>query len=103
MPQLKKSSARVRFQNTPAQILHFPIVLQAEPEGGFTVTVPSLPGCITWGKNLHQAQKMAREAIELYLEDMRAEGEMLPARHTALLGEIEITLPARSRSLSSYA
>jgi len=58
--------------------LRFPITLRKEPEGGFTVFVPALPGCITFGKNIDEAQKMAKEAIELYLEDMIAHGESIP-------------------------
>ena len=42
--------------------------MHIEPEGGFTVTVPTLPGCITYGKNLNETIEMAKEAIELYIE-----------------------------------
>lgn len=73
-------------------ILHFPVILQEEPEGGFTVTVPSLPGCITFGRTLQKAKEMAKEAIELYLEDMEAEGEQIPLYESAYLSEIEIEL-----------
>ena len=44
------------------------VIFRPEPEGGYTVLVPSLPGCISYGKTLKQAEKMATEAIELYLE-----------------------------------
>jgi len=47
-------------------------LLRKEPEGGFTVTVPTLPGCVTFGKSLDDAMKMAKEAIELYLEALQA-------------------------------
>lgn len=50
---------------------NFTILLQKEEEGGFTVTVPALPGCVTYGKDLDEAKKMAKEAIELYLESMK--------------------------------
>jgi predicted RNase H-like HicB family nuclease len=43
-------------------------LLYTEPEGGFTVTVPELPGCITYGENVDHALAMAKEAIELYVE-----------------------------------
>ena len=48
------------------QTLHYNIILRAEPEGGFTVLVPALPGCVTYGKNLDEARRMAKEAIELF-------------------------------------
>lgn len=56
----------------------FRIILTPEPEGGFTVTVPSLPGCITWGENLIEAKSMAKEAIQLYIEDLQENGEVIP-------------------------
>lgn len=49
-----------------------------EVEGGFTVTVPSLPGCVTWGESIEEAKIMAQEAISLYLEDMEENGEEIP-------------------------
>ena len=51
------------------------VVFHPEPEGGFTVTVPSLPGCITYGRTLEEAKTMAREAIELYIESLKENGE----------------------------
>ncbi len=44
------------------------VVLQASEEGGFTVFVPSLPGCIIEGNTKEEALKNIHEAIELYLE-----------------------------------
>jgi predicted RNase H-like HicB family nuclease len=44
------------------------IVLEPSDEGGFTVYVPSLPGCISEGETIEEATANLREAIELYLE-----------------------------------
>jgi len=44
------------------------IVLEPQKEGGYTVYVPSLPGCISQGNTKHEAIKNIKEAIELYLE-----------------------------------
>ncbi len=44
------------------------IVLEPSEDGGYTVTVPSLPGCISEGKNREEALKNIKEAIILYLE-----------------------------------
>ncbi|MBS3142509.1 type II toxin-antitoxin system HicB family antitoxin [Candidatus Woesearchaeota archaeon] len=44
------------------------IVLEPQEEGGYTVYVPSLPGCISQGETKEQAIKNIKEAIELYLE-----------------------------------
>lgn len=44
------------------------VVLERQDEGGFTVFVPSLPGCISQGDTKDEALKNIKEAIELYLE-----------------------------------
>lgn len=44
------------------------VLLNREPEGGYTVTVPTLPGCITYGETLDEAVENVKEAIELYIE-----------------------------------
>ena len=56
----------------------FRIILNPEPEGGFTVIVGSLAGCVTWGETIEEAKNMAAEAISLYLEDLEANGEEIP-------------------------
>jgi len=58
--------------------LTYRIMLNEEPEGGYTVTVPALPGCITYGENLQHALEMAREAIEGYIEVLKEQGETVP-------------------------
>jgi predicted RNase H-like HicB family nuclease len=44
------------------------VVLETSEEGGFTVYVPSLPGCVSEGETESEALQNIREAIELYLE-----------------------------------
>ena len=51
--------------------------LHNEVQGGFTVSVPSLPGCITYGENVDEAIAMAKEAIKLYLEELKERGEAI--------------------------
>jgi antitoxin HicB len=47
-------------------------------EGGYTVTVPALPGCVTQGETLEEAIAMAKDAIRLYVESLLADGEPVP-------------------------
>jgi predicted RNase H-like HicB family nuclease len=54
------------------------ILLQPEPEGGYTVTCPSLPGLVTYGETLEEARAMAVEAVEAYLESLRMDDEPIP-------------------------
>lgn len=46
----------------------FHVIFREEPEGGYTAMVPSLPGCITFGESLEEANEMIQEAIAVYLE-----------------------------------
>jgi len=66
------------------KILNYKIFLKKEPEGGFTVLVPSLPGCITYGNTLDEAIEKAREAIKLYIESLKAHGEEIPTEENLL-------------------
>jgi predicted RNase H-like HicB family nuclease len=65
-------------------VLSYRILLREEPEGGFTVTVPSLPGCVTFGETLDEAIAMAREAIELYLESLHVHNQEIPTEDKVL-------------------
>jgi len=44
------------------------VVLQPQEEGGYTVLVPSLPGCLSEGETKEEALRNIKEAIELYLD-----------------------------------
>jgi predicted RNase H-like HicB family nuclease len=58
--------------------LTYKILLTKEPEGAYTATVPALPGCITYGDNIDHAIAMAKEAIELYIEQLQDKGDPIP-------------------------
>jgi len=71
--------------------LTYRILLNKEPEGGFTVTVPALPGCITFGKNIEEAIEHAKEAISLYIESLVAHGEAIPDENNTLEYSLSLT------------
>lgn len=68
--------------------LSYRILLRNEPEGGYTVSVPSLPSCITYGDTLDESIAMAKEAIGLYIESLKEHGEEIPTEE----GTFEYTL-----------
>ncbi|MBN1890841.1 MAG: type II toxin-antitoxin system HicB family antitoxin [Thermoflexales bacterium] len=70
------------------KVQSYRVMLRKEPEGGYTVTVPSLPGCVTYGETVDEAIEMAQEAIELYLESLAEHGEEIPTE----AGTLEYTL-----------
>ena len=65
--------------STMAKQAHeFEVVLQPEAEGGFSVSVPRLPGCVSQGETKKEALAMIKEAIAVYLESLKAHGDPIP-------------------------
>jgi predicted RNase H-like HicB family nuclease len=66
------------------RLLSYQISLIPEKTGGYTVLVPTLPGCVSYGSTIEQATQNAREAIELHLENLAAHKERLPEDNESL-------------------
>ncbi|HWY77002.1 MAG TPA: type II toxin-antitoxin system HicB family antitoxin [Verrucomicrobiae bacterium] len=58
--------------------MKYTVVLQRESDGGYVAAVPVLPGCVSQGDTRVEVLKNIEEAIELYLEDIRETGEVIP-------------------------
>ena len=69
----------------------FKIHLHQEDDSGFTAIVPVLPGCITYGESIDEAIAMAKEAIELYIEELQERGEEIPDDSNTLEYSINVT------------
>lgn len=54
--------------------------LRGEPEGGFTINVPVLPGCISYGETFEEAMTMIADAMEGWLAVARDEGFPIPSQ-----------------------
>lgn len=63
-------------------------------EGGYTVEVPALPGCITEGDTFEEAARNAREAIQCHLESLLADREPIPDEREVI--SQRITIPFKS-------
>jgi predicted RNase H-like HicB family nuclease len=72
-------------QVPPASRRKFKVLLIEEPEGGYSVEVPELPGCFSEGDTLQEALANAREAIECYLDPTAP-----PQLRHVLVEEIEV-------------
>ena len=64
----------------------FTIILDQNEGGGYTVTVPILPGCVTQGDTREEALEHAQEAIKGFLEALKLEGLPIPQ------GDVEIAV-----------
>ncbi len=59
-------------------LVRYTVVLEQEDDGGYVVSVPALPGCVTQGDTRDEALANVREAIKVYMEDCREAGEPVP-------------------------
>ncbi len=76
------------------KIYHYTAVFQKEPEGGYTVIVPALKGCVTWGKTVEEAKKSAGEAIKSYLGSLAKDNESFPP-DVSFVGTIDVQASPR--------
>lgn len=60
------------------KIHHYTAIFQKEPEGGYTVIVPALSGCVTYGETIEEASSACKEAIQSYLGSLAKDGESAP-------------------------
>ena len=60
------------------KIHHYTAIFQKEPEGGYTVIIPTLKGCVTYGETIEEACDAAKEAIASYLGSLAKDGESTP-------------------------
>lgn len=72
----------------------FNAIFQPEPEGGFTVIIPSLPGCVTYGKDLNEAKAMAQDAIKGYLASLKKHKQPIPGDDASFFTNINLKLPS---------
>jgi len=70
--------------------LDFTVVLEPQPEGGFSVSVPALPEVVTEGDSEEDALMMAADAIRLVLEYRRAHGLPIPADASPTVRKITV-------------
>lgn len=75
------------------KILKYDAVFEAQKEGGYTVTVPSLSGCISEGDTLREAKANIKEAIALYMESLAMDGEKIPEEANIFIEQVKVNRP----------
>lgn len=60
------------------KILKYTVIFEPAPEGGYVVSVPALPGCLTQGETFEEAQEMIKDAMKGYLASLKEHGEEIP-------------------------
>jgi antitoxin HicB len=87
---------RKRARHLSSSHAVYKAIFEPQEEGGYTVTVPSLPGCVSEGDTFEEALARIKEAMALYLESLAAERRPIP-RETRLVVEIESPYEPASR------
>ena len=88
---------KVNKKSVQYHAIFFPAV-----EGGYNVSFPALPGCVSFGRNFEEAKEKAQEILGLWLEELAEQGKQIRVyRAHPLVDEIEVTMPARAKV--SYA
>lgn len=77
--------------------IHYNLIFRSEPEGGFTVMVPSLPGCISYGRNLEEARLNALDAINGYLASLIKHKEPIPSDEISFVSSLDFELPSSQK------
>ena len=77
-----------------SRVLKFTVVFEKAEEGGYIAHVPALPGCVTQGETLEEAEKMARDAIRAYCASLKKHGEPIPAEVNEVVESLLVTVPA---------
>ena len=79
------------------RILHYHAVFEPAEEGGYNVSFPSLPGCVTFGKNFEDAKEKGREVLELWLEELQEQGERIPIYNEyPIISEIQARISVKA-------
>ena len=56
----------------------YTVVYEQDPDGGYVVKVPALPGCVSQGDTKEEATENIKEAVALYIEHLKSFGEDIP-------------------------
>lgn len=76
------------------KILSYTVHFVPAEEGGFTVYVPALEGLVTEGDTFEEAEKNAREAIELHLDSLEVKGLPIPDDRETITKRVTVRIPA---------
>jgi antitoxin HicB len=69
-----------------SRVFEYTAFCEPNERGGYTVTVPALPGLVTEGKDMEHARGMAKDAIRCYIEGLKKAKESIPVeKETAQL------------------
>jgi antitoxin HicB len=82
------------MKNRQSEEMEYTAFLELNERGGYTVTVPALPGLVTEGKGLEHARIMVKDAVRVYIEGLRKGKEPIPLERDSARVKISILAQA---------
>jgi antitoxin HicB len=77
-------------QEIQGRVLQYTAVFEPAEEGGFVVSIPALPGCLSEGDTFEEARSNIEEAARLYLEVLREDKEFIPEEHGTVVAPVSV-------------
>lgn len=79
------------------KILKYTVIFEPAQEGGYVVSVPALPGCVSQGNTFEEATKMIKDAIKGYLQVLKEEKQQIPEDESSIvITQISVQNPTAS-------
>lgn len=73
-----------------SNILTYTVLFEQAEEGGYVAYAPLLPGCHSQGETIEEVEENIKEAIEVYIESLRAHGEEIPVERKVFHGSVTV-------------
>ena len=78
-------------------VLEYPAIFNKAEEGGYNVSFPDFPGCVTFGKNFEEAEEKAKELLELWIKELKANKEKITvSKSRPIISEIPVAVFTKS-------
>ena len=83
---------------TNHKILSYPVIFEPAQEGGYNVSFPAFPGCVTFGHTFEEAKNKAKEVLELWIEELSFQKEEIPVRaFYPIVDKVTVNLPTQAK------
>ena len=74
-------------------ILEYPAIFNKAEEGGYNVSFPDFPGCVTFGKDFEESEEKAKELLELWIKELETSKQEIPMPQSRpIINEIPVAV-----------
>ncbi len=92
------------MKTSKKQRIEYPTLFFPNGVGGYDVSFPHFPGCVTFGRTFEEAEKKGAEVLVLWIEELTSQGIAIPdPDHMPLIGRVATNISTHVRMTRSYA